>query len=57
MGFGYDDTAGGDTAARAVGHRRLRDRWIGAGCPWFSASTPAPTGWDAAAQLSVFEGP
>lgn len=53
--FGYDDVAGGDAAARIGVHHRLRDRWVRAGCPWFSATRPAPVGWDAKVQLNVLE--
>jgi hypothetical protein len=44
--FGYDDVAGGDAARREQVYRHRRREWRSAGCPWFSPSTPPPSGWN-----------
>jgi hypothetical protein len=48
--FGYDDTAGGNPAAREAIYRQRRDEWITAGMTWWSSVEP-PAGWDPEAQL------
>jgi hypothetical protein len=44
--FGYDDDAKGLTFEEA------RKHWIAGGRKWWSASRPAPVGWDATRQLA-----
>lgn len=41
--FGLDDSF--------YSYEELRDGWIRTGTKWWSKYTPAPEGWDAAAQL------
>lgn len=42
--FGYHDADG-------VSHRLLRDKWVAAGCPWFSPYHSIPEGWNGRTQL------
>jgi len=46
--FGVSDDDRGQTFAG------WRKTWVKAGAPWASKARPAPTGWDAAAQLKRF---
>ena len=43
--FGYDDQQ------RGISYEAARNRWIGAGMPWFSQSVTKPRTWDGSAQL------
>ncbi len=52
--FGYDDVAI-DAAAREAAHRRLREAWKSAGCPWFSKGRTQPETWNPEEQLEAVE--
>jgi hypothetical protein len=42
--FGFDNSAG-------VTFRQLRDKWVGAGTPWFSPLDARPPLWNGVVQL------
>ncbi len=53
--FGYHDAIRGGAGKRQELHRRLREAWRSAGCPWSSYGRPPPAEWNPQEQLQAVE--